>query len=264
MKSSVYWGTNYDTTEGFTARVSLHERFSVNKTGWHRWVGRIVDPKDTDKILEVGCGLGVLWSTISDEIPTNLSLVLSDVSPAMVDAAQTLLGPLFSKAIFEIADVQDLPYADREFDKIIANHCLYHAADKGLALSSISKKLAPDGVAFISTNGSSHLQEIEELLKSCEPNYTRDKPLDNFNLDTGQELLAAFFGSVQLMRYPDRLRVTDTQALMRHIMSLPKSKEFCPKTVDTLKSLISARIKQNGAVDVTKDSGIFVCSVPLQ
>lgn len=53
--------SQYKDTANFSARVRLHERFSINKYGWHRWVFDHFKSGEGSKVLELGCGPGLLW-----------------------------------------------------------------------------------------------------------------------------------------------------------------------------------------------------------
>ena len=55
-------------------------------------------------------------------------MTLTDISPAMVDAAREKLADVRGVK-FECADIQNLPYPDASFDVIIANMMLYHVPD---------------------------------------------------------------------------------------------------------------------------------------
>ena len=51
----------YKTASNLDARFHLHERFSVNKYGWDRWVFDHFDLPQESRILELGCGPCYLW-----------------------------------------------------------------------------------------------------------------------------------------------------------------------------------------------------------
>jgi len=51
------------------ARIALHERFSVNKYGWLRWVFDQFELPEQCRILDVGCGTGALWAAKRKWIP---------------------------------------------------------------------------------------------------------------------------------------------------------------------------------------------------
>src|SRR5436305_15089237 len=70
---------------------------------------------------------------------------------------------------FELMDAQAIPFEDRGFDAVIANHMLYHVPDRGLALAEVRRVLKPGGRLYTSTIGGSHLRELDELVSRFEP-----------------------------------------------------------------------------------------------
>ena len=61
-----------------------------------------------------------------DRIPPEWTIVLSDISPGMLDAAWRNLVVTGRAFKFEEIDARSIPYADESFDAVIANHILYH------------------------------------------------------------------------------------------------------------------------------------------
>ena len=60
----------------------------MNPYGWFRWVfdALVKLPADA-RLLELGCGHGLLWKENIDRIPAGWHITLSDLSPGMLDAA---------------------------------------------------------------------------------------------------------------------------------------------------------------------------------
>ncbi|MBC8235425.1 hypothetical protein H8E77_38250 [bacterium] len=59
----------YRNASNLNARFQLHERFSINKYGWHQWVFDQFDIHPNAHILELGCGQGFLWVKNIGRIP---------------------------------------------------------------------------------------------------------------------------------------------------------------------------------------------------
>ena len=51
----------YINAGNISARINLHNRFSVNKQGWFPWVYEQCGIVKGIRILEIGCGDGTLW-----------------------------------------------------------------------------------------------------------------------------------------------------------------------------------------------------------
>jgi len=59
----------YQNAKNLNARIQLHQRFSTNKYGWHRWVFDQFSFPPQSRILELGCGSGELWLESIDHVP---------------------------------------------------------------------------------------------------------------------------------------------------------------------------------------------------
>ena len=57
----------YQNSENIAIRIKLHTQFSANKLGWFPWLFHQIEIKEGSKILEIGCGNGELWKSISKE-----------------------------------------------------------------------------------------------------------------------------------------------------------------------------------------------------
>jgi ubiquinone/menaquinone biosynthesis C-methylase UbiE len=132
----------YRTNTNLRARIDLHERFSTSAVSYPRWVFDGYAFGDEADVLELGCGDGNIWRENLDRIPDGWRLILSDLSPGMVEAARGAIG---DRAEYVVADVQELPFADGSFDGVIANHMLFHVEDRASALAEIARVLRPAG-----------------------------------------------------------------------------------------------------------------------
>ena len=114
------------------------------------------------RLLEIGCGPAYLWKNNEKRLRTDWRIVLSDFSPGMLASARE--DGLASHGSFQFlaVDAQSIPYPDRIFDVLIANHMLYHVPDRPKALSEIKRVLKPGSRLYAATNGEERLQELRE------------------------------------------------------------------------------------------------------
>lgn len=90
-----------------------------------------------DKILEVGCGEGILSVMVAKK---GAEVVATDISMANLEAAQKLAEKEGVKNIkFLLADAENLPFDDNSFDLVIADNVLEHLPDFGKGLSEIKR-----------------------------------------------------------------------------------------------------------------------------
>ena len=249
----------YRNADKLNARITIHERFSTNPQGWFPWVWEELAKLPTEaKVLELGCGSGALWSACPERIPAGWSITLSDFSSGMLDSAWRKLVTLGRGFKFEQIDAQTIPYPDETFDLVIANHMLYHVPDRAKALAEIRRVLKPGGHLVATTVGEAHLRELGGWLRRADPEYEIARPTSAFNLESGMAQLQAFFEQVTMKHYPDTLRVTDVGLLLAYIRSFPRAAEFSEATMSDVRREMEAELKAQGALFVTKDSGLFL------
>ena len=76
----------YRDDSNLNARAELHRRFSVDRRGLQPWTFDQLELPPDGRLLEVGCGPGMLWTANSGRVPEGWRVVLSDFSPGMARA----------------------------------------------------------------------------------------------------------------------------------------------------------------------------------
>ena len=107
------------------------------------------------RLLEVGGGPGELSERIAREL--GAEVVMVDSSLRMVELARA------RGLDARVGDVQELPFADGEFDCAVAAWMLYHVEDLDRALSELRRVLRPGGRLVAVTNGRQHMEELRRL-----------------------------------------------------------------------------------------------------
>ncbi|HYI12127.1 MAG TPA: methyltransferase domain-containing protein [Thermoanaerobaculia bacterium] len=243
----------YGTSANLAARIALHQRCSTNAYGLQRWVFDRLQLAPGQRVLEIACGTGSLWRENLDRIPEGLSLVLSDFAISMIE---TTRGVVVSARFVNCA-LPSLPFADESFDLVIANHMLYHVAERQKGLGEIRRVLRGGGTFFASTNGIDHLREIKDLMVSF--GIEGSDVSSSFTLENGLEQLAPVFGDVQRDDYVDSLRVTDPEMLLGYVASMnARAAEVVGAREGEMRAVIEQRIARDGAFQVMKATGAFI------
>lgn len=281
--------TQYQNASNISARINLHTMYSTNKEGWFPWVFKMsihsaYTNRNTNSklnILELGCGDGALWVQNCNFIPSNAAITLSDISSGMLRDARrnieaqksTKKESAYEKAIspkatykfkFKSFDCSKIPYEDQSFDLIIANHVLFYCADLDSVLSEIRRVLKPDGCFVCSAYGSSHMQEISQLVQRFDERIilASNNLYENFGLENGPDLLAPYFANVTFKRYDDTLAVDQPEPLIDYILSCHGNQnQYLLNRYADFKAFLSEQIAHSstGCIHITKDVGIFVC-----
>ncbi len=253
--------SQYRESGNLDARVALHQQFSTNAYGWFRWVFDQLSLPPGGAVLELGCGPAYLWQGNADRTPAGWTIVLSDASTGMVRAARQSLGTAHGHFRCAVVDAQAIPFPGACFDAVIANHMLYHVPDKGRALAEIRRVLVPGGCLYASTVGQGHMRELDEMLNAAQPGLRPPSTgaAASFLLENGEAQLAPWFPSVQLVRYEDDLLVDAPEALVAYARSMPGVPAH-PEALDRFSRLVTREIATHGAIRITKDSGLFICT----
>ncbi len=160
----------YKGASNLNARFQLHERFSTNKYGWHPRVFDQFNLSSKSCILELGCGPGLLWLTNNDRVPEGWYITLSDLSRGMLQEARQNLREGHRHFKFSVVDAQSIPFENKTFYTVIANHMLYHVPDRMKAFSEIRRVLKTAGRFYAATNGRDSNRELRELVEKVDPN----------------------------------------------------------------------------------------------
>ncbi len=100
-----------------------------------------------ERVLDAGCGSGRLIRLVLEEIGAGGSLVELDFAPSMVELAQGKTAD--PRVDFRVGDAHHLPFANGEFDKVIALALLPHLDDPKRALKEFRRVLKPGGLLVI-------------------------------------------------------------------------------------------------------------------
>jgi ubiquinone/menaquinone biosynthesis C-methylase UbiE len=252
----------YRDATNLNARITLHQRFSTNPQGWHRWVFDQFELAPGNHVLEIGCGSGALWQDNRERIPLGRHPTLSDYSDGMVREARGRLGAA-ERFRFLRADAQSLPFPGEHFDAVIANHMLSHVPDRARALAEMHRVLRPGGRLYASTVGSRHLAELRALTRGFDPALGEDifeLFAPTFLLDNGQREIEAFFPDVTVRHYPDALEVCEVAPLVAYVTSSSSARYgWSDERLAAFAQHVEREMAHGGgALHITKDSGLFI------
>lgn len=248
----------YKDAANLSARLTIHERFSTNPYGWFRWVfDTLLDLPSNAKILELGCGPGLLWKQNVDRIPAGWSITLSDLSSGMLDAAWRNLVVTGRAFQFKEIDAQSIPFEDETFDAVIANHMLYHVPDRAKAIAEMKRVLKPGGQLIATTVGENHMHEIMDWFRRIHADHVWQSFVVPFTLESGFEQLKPYFSQITLSRYEDNLYITELEPLIAYIRSALRAGELPEDKVANVRLELESVLKEKGKILISKDSGLF-------
>jgi len=250
----------YENSIPLDTRINFHERFSTNKYPWHRWVFDHFDFSDNARILELGSGVGKLWTENAERINPNWEITLSDFSEGMLASTQTNLAKLKRNFHFQHFSAEEIPNGHILFDAVIANHMLYHT-DLDVAIPEIRRVLRPGGTLYASTNGKGHLKGIDELIVAFRGG---DPPIqgifDNFSLDNAADLISSHFSRFEKINQENALQVDDGLSLAQFCMSLSNANIPEGRQAEFSDFVMGFFKRQGHELLIEKNSGLIVAS----
>jgi ubiquinone/menaquinone biosynthesis C-methylase UbiE len=248
----------YKNASNLDARAIIHQRFSTNPYGWFRWViDTLLKLPENARILELGCGHGLLWKENANRIPAGWKITLSDLSPGMLDAAWRNLVVTGRAFQFKEIDAQSIPFEDETFDAVIANHMLYHVPDKPRAIAEIKRVLKPGGRLIATTVGENHMKEMLKWYRQVHVSKIWESFANPFSLENGLDQLRPFFLDVALTRYEDNLEITEIEPIMAYICSGMRVSELSEEELVGLQRDLENELEEKGRIFISKDSGLF-------
>lgn len=156
-----------------------------------------------ERVLDAGCGPGAFAERVRREIGAEVIAV--DISPRMVDLTAMRGIPA------QLADMQELPFGDAEFDCVVANWVLHHVPDLDLALTEIARVLRPGGGLVAGTLARDHMSEMWQLVGG-EPTHDL-----KFWSENGEEGLARHFPRVERRDASGVIEFPDPGAMREYI-----------------------------------------------
>ncbi len=291
-------GSQYAGADKLSARIRLHDTYTVSHIDLHRWLFDIMLAAvgSTAKVLEVGTGRGDLWkknavpdmrleetakiergeTTTKGRVPTpekekfgriphGWEITLTDLSAGMLVDNKAHLGDLSARFRYGEADVHALPYPAQTFDAVLANYMLYHAADLPKAIRELRRVLKPSGVLFAMTNGERHMRELNQFVeRSGMAQGVESSGLMNvrlaFSLQNGIESLETAFNDVVRLDFPTELHVTEVQPVLDYIASALDDPETAMSGAAwlALARMLEVRLAEQGVIRISKETGLFI------
>lgn len=255
----------YKDSSKFNARIYLHHRFGTNKYPWPRWVFDRLRKEDNLRVLEIGCGNGLLWRLNADRIPGSWRITVSDFSEGMLNDARNNIGNSVSTIAYELVDVEDIPYQNAFYDIIIANHMLYHVPNRKKAISEIRRVLKRDGIFYATTMRDNYMREMGDLIREYRSKpHGGNKPnelIANFSIENGAEQLRKCFNEVRLEIYENSLLINEAEPFVKYVYScngINRGRSILDEGErDAFSEFVKDRIKRDNNIIIQSDFGLF-------
>lgn len=119
---------------------------------FRRWAERLLAHADVspgDRILDAGCGTGIVARTAASRIGQTGQVVGLDINDGMLSEARRQ--DTDDTVSWETGALEDMPFDDGSFDVILSQQVLQFVPDRALALAELHRTLAPGGKLVIAS-----------------------------------------------------------------------------------------------------------------
>lgn len=204
----------YATESGLAARASLWARRSGPQP--QDVAFDEIMAGDPQRALDAGCGRGELAERL---LHAGVDVVALDQSERMVELTRA------RGVAAHVGDVQALPFADGEFDVVVANFMLYHVPDVQAALAELARVLRPGGRLVAATNGVRQLGELWDLVGRDLSDRSQ-----LFMRETGEDFLRPHFARVRCIPLDGTIAMSaeDMRAYVAHSVAHKSGADAVP------------------------------------
>jgi ubiquinone/menaquinone biosynthesis C-methylase UbiE len=133
-----------------SAFADMYERVIV-KSIFDRYARDLVERArpigPSERILDLGCGTGIVARVLRERLGASARLTGLDASPAMVGKARSLAPEIE----WVEGNATSLPFADGAFELVLCQQMLQFVPDRLAALREVRRVLAPSGRLIVST-----------------------------------------------------------------------------------------------------------------
>lgn len=256
MKDAKAVKEQYCNSTNLSTRMSIHEKYSVNKLGFGNWLYQQYEFIDNMRILELGCGTGDLWTNRVDRLGPGTSLILSDFSEGMVEGVRNKFS-YNPRVSFEQINIEEIPYEEESFDMVIANMMLYHVPNLQKGLHEVRRVLKKGGSFCCATFGENGIQGC---LTNTLIGYGIHIDINgSFTLQNGADILKKHFTDVKRRDYIDALEVTETEDLLDYLYSMASIGNLGNVTREEPYRCFEDSKDEKGIIHIPKEYGMFLC-----
>jgi 2-polyprenyl-3-methyl-5-hydroxy-6-metoxy-1,4-benzoquinol methylase len=145
-------------TEAKREYDAWHARHAVDEEAdapWHLLVRRHLRPEIDlagRRVLEIGCGRGGFSCWLAGQSKPPCELTAADFSDTAVTMGREFgRRKCLDNITWRVADIQELPFADANFDTAISCETIEHVPDPAKAVRELARVLRPGGRLLLTT-----------------------------------------------------------------------------------------------------------------
>ncbi|MED9903520.1 MAG: MerR family transcriptional regulator [Lachnospiraceae bacterium] len=257
----------YRSDDNLMKRINLHS-YNTAEISWADWLMGNLELSEGMDVLCLGCGNAANLVAMAEGLPNNLTFLLTDYSEGMLEKAKNNISKkhkvFAEKNItiqYQVADANVLSLIGK-YDRITANHMLYHVEKRQDLFQMVKNMLKPGGMFCATTVGDMHMRELHELVERFDRRIEipSERITCGFHLENGEEQFAQVFENIECVIFDSNLLVDEAEPVYSYVYSYPgKAHEFLEERRQEFLDMVNDIIQKEGAFYIRKSTGIFRC-----
>ncbi len=261
-----YVAYQYSDSEKYLIRVETHRDHSEAAGNFNAWLLDQLEPVADVPVLDVGCGPGIYHRFL---VPRGVPVVATDLFAGMLRDARARGG---GKAALVQGTAEVLPFRDATFERVMANHMLYHVEDQMAALREMRRVARTGARVVLATNAADNMRRLHDLhTEACTRiglRSTSDTAPVRFTLDH-LELVRSVFPTARVESRDDALVFREAAPALRYYATfivdyvdpLPPDRSHQPMLMESMRRVVDEVIEREGVLRVPKAAGCFIADL---
>lgn len=219
----------YLTADPLKVRIETHQRYSERLIDLDVVCTNALVLNRGEAVLDVGCGPGLFMSHLRREGHDG-RLVGLDRSQAMIAEASVR----DSSVEWVVGDVEQLPFADGEFERVSARHMLYYVDHLQSALRELARVTAPNGLFVATTNAARSAPLIDDLFLDVLSAFglpPKQHAAGEFHTENAVAALNAVWPHVDETNLDNAFVFTAPEPIVRYVATLLPSVDGADETM---------------------------------
>lgn len=205
---------------------------------------KVLDPKPTERILDLGCGSGQLTSKINELAKETIGI---DKSQEMIYDAKSK----FENIRFQVGDAENFDFKEK-FDSIFSNATLHWVKNQKKAIKCMFENLNPNGKIVVEFGGKGNVQTIVNQLRNSlrQRGYLTQSELDLWYFPSigeySTELESIGFRVLLAEHYDRPTELADEKSGIKDWISMFAEnffKNVSPEDIEEIKNEVQEKVK---------------------
>jgi SAM-dependent methyltransferase len=228
---------------------------------------KVADPKPGERVLDVGCGTGIVAREVASRVRATDAVTGVDLSANMLVVARAVAARERLTVEWREGNAEQLPFHDGAFDLVLCQFALMFVADKAAALAELRRVVTPSGRVLISVwQGLDRHPFYQTLHKVIQQRLGMSALQEIFALGDADALrglaLAAGFRGVDIKPFSLTARFPNPEAFIAgeievDTAAIPSMQHLDSKAREAIATAI-ARDMQSPLKELTSDNHVVI------